>query len=460
MKPTAQCSYLISPSEAQLTRRVAPSLPSRPKGNGVAFAVSRSTRYLRYTAMSLLALFLAASSFAQAPKLLYYGVEAPQIGPVVGSAVATTGSTSTGRSPYIVVATNNAIATGQPVELQFWNDTGSKVVYVATNTWNPEPGGCSSYALATLDSSKIVAACIDIYYNLHLSVWAVTGASASDFYEMGEQSVASSGLGSFGPFGVSVTALSPTEVVTAATDPSQDLRVQTWGIAISGSSATVTQQHTATGGAIWFPYVVALNGTQVVTAADAYTNPATTRTVIAWSVDSSGAITRQKDLSVKSGNTSTISGIALAPLGGLFGNYEVMTVDQVNPSLFGNFTTHVTSWDISTAGVVTGGNSGSGNEENVYSSSVGIAWTPGLYPFTISLATPDSGPNTGHAEQWTFGGGTWSVKDGTNVGGNHPNPPYGVAVASAGSDSTYAYYVVTYTGMGGNVNIQLWSAPF
>jgi hypothetical protein len=442
MKPAAHCSYLTPQSEAPITRQVA-----------------SSTRFLRYLAMSLLPLFMAASSFAQAPKLLYYGVEAPMIGPVVGSAVATTGSTSAGRSPYIVVATNNAISTGQPLQLQFWNDTGSKLAYVSTNIWNPAPGGCSSYSLATLDSGKILAACIDTFYSLHLSVWRVAGTSASDFYEMGEQSVASSGLGGFGYFGVSIAALSPTEVVTATTDPSQDLRVQAWNIAISGSSATVTPQHDAVGGEIWFPYIVALNGTQVVTAADSYTS--SKRTVIAWSVDSSGAITRQKDLTIASGSTSTISGMALGPLGGfLGGGYEVMTVDQVNPSLFGNFTTHVTSWDISAAGVVTGGNSGSGNEQNVYSSSVGIAWTPGLYPFTVSLTTPDSGPTTGHAEQWTFGSGTWSVEDGTNVGGNHPNPPFGVAVASAGSDSSFVYYVVTYTGEGGDVNIQLWSAAF
>jgi hypothetical protein len=408
--------------------------------------------------MSLLALVTAASSFAQAPKLLYHSNEAPAIGPVIGTAVATTGSTGTCcRSPYIVVATNNGTPIGNPLQLQFWNDTGAKLVYVASATWDPGSANCTSYALATLDSSKIVAACIDSFYNLHLSVWAVTGTSPADFYEMGEQSVSSSGLGSFGSFGVSVTALSPTEVVTAAADPSHDLRVQTWSIAVSGSTATVTQQHTATAGEVWFPYVVALNGTQVVTATDSYTS--STREVIAWSVDSSGDITRQSDLKLSSSGTSTMSGIALAPLGGLFGSYEVMTVAQNNPDATDNFSTFVTSWDISSAGVVTGGNKGSGTEQNIYSSSVGIAWTPGLYPFTVSLTTPVSGPTGGRAEQWTYSSPKWTVKDGTNVGGNHPNPPYGVAVASAGSDSTLIYYVVTYTGEGGSVNIQLWSAP-
>jgi hypothetical protein len=459
MKPTAQCSYLVPQSATQGTRQVAESLPS-----GATSAVRSSARYLRYIAMSLLALFLAASSFAQAPKLLYYGVEAPSLGPVVGTAVATTGSTATCcRSPYIVVATNNPTATGEPLQLQFWNDTGSKLVYVTSATWNPAPGGCTSYALGTLDSSKIVAACIDSFNSLHLSVWRVAGASASSFYEMGEQSVSSSGLGSFGDLGVSVTALSPTEVVTAATDPSHDLRVQTWGIAITGSPtepfATVTPQHDAVAGEIWFPFVMALNGTQVVTATDSYTS--STREVIAWSVDSSGDITRQSDLKVGSSGTSTMSGIALAPLGGfLGGGYEVMTIAQNNPDSTGNFSTHVTSWDISSAGVVTGGNSGSGTEQNVYSSSVGIAWTPSLYPFTVSLTTSDSLVDGGRVEQWQYSSPTWSVVHGTNVGGNHPNPPYGVAVAGAGSDSTLTYYVVTYTGVGGDVNIQVWSAPF
>jgi hypothetical protein len=459
MKPAAQCPHLNPFREAQVIRQVSEGLPSSPKGKGLASAVRSSTHYLRYIAMFLLALCIAGSCFAQAPKLLYHGVEAPALGPVVGTAVATTGSTGTCcRSPYIVVATNNGTSIGNPLQLQFWHDTGAKLVYVTSATWNPGSASCTSYALATLDSSKIVAACIDSFYYLHLSVWAVTGTSPADFYEMGEQSVSSSGLGGFGNFGVSVTALSPTEVVTATADPSHDLRVQTWNIAVSGSTATVTQQHTATAGEIWFPYVVALNGTQVVTAADSYTS--SKRTVIAWSVDSSGAITRQKDLTVSSSGTSTMSGIALAPLGGLFGNYEVMTIAQNNPDATYNFSTHVTSWDISTAGVVTGGNSGSGTEQNVYSSSVGIAWTPGLYPFTVSLTTSDSLVEGGRAEQWQYGSPKWSVLHGTNVGGNHPNPPYGVSVAGAGSDSTLAYYVVCYTGTGGDVNIQVWSAPF
>ncbi len=460
MKPAAQCSYLTPLSETQVTRQVAQGLPSGSKGKGVASAVRSSARYLRYIAMSMLVLCMAAGSFAQAPKLLYHGVEAPSLGPVVGTAVATTGSTGTCcRAPYIIVATNNGTPIGNPLQLQFWHDTGAKLVYVTSATWNPGSASCTSYALATLDSSKIVAACVDTFYYLHLSVWAVTGTSPANFYEMGEQSVSSSGLGGFGYFGVSVTALSPTEVVTATADPSQDLRVQTWNIAVSGSTATVTQQHTATAGEIWFPYVVALNGTQVVTAADSYTS--SKRTVIAWSVDSSGAITRQKDLTVSSSGTSTISGLALAPLGGfLGGGYEVMTVAQVNPGLFGNYTTEVKSWDISSAGVVSGGNSGTGTEENVDSSSVGIAWTPSLYPFTVSLTTSDSAIKGGLAEQWTYSSGTWSVLKGTSLGGNHPSPSYGVAVASAGSDSTLTYYVVCYTGTGGDVNIQVWSAPF
>jgi hypothetical protein len=156
-----------------------------------------------------------------------------------------------------------------------------------------------------------------------------------------------------------------------------------------------------------------------------------------------------------------MSGIALAPLGGfLGGGYEVMTVAQNNPDATYNFSTSVTSWDISSAGVVTGGNEGSGTEQNVYSSSVGIAWTPSLYPFTVSLTTSDSLVTGGRVEQWTYSSPKWSVLHGTNVGGNHPNPPYGVSVAGAGSDSTQTYYVVCYTGTGGDVNIQVWSAPF
>jgi hypothetical protein len=448
MKPTAQCSRPIPQSEAQFTHQLA-----------------ESTRFMRYIAMSLLVLFTAASCLAQAPKLLYYGVEAPETGATIGSAVATTGATSAGaRSPYIVVATNNPTPIGMPVQLQFWNDTGSKLDLVTSATWNPYPGGCSSYALATLDSSKIVAACVDTFYNLHLSVWRVAGASASDFYEMGEQSVSSSGLGGFGPMGVSVAALSPTEVVTAATDPSQNLRVQTWNIAITGSSsepfATVTQQHTAIGGGIWFPFIVALNGTQVVTAEDSYTS--SKRTAVSWSVNSSGEITRQKDLTIGSSGTSTMSGIALAPpLGVAFGgDYEVMTVAQNNPDATGNFSTAVTSWDISPAGVVSNANSAAGTEQNFYSSSVGIAWIPSFYSFTVSLTTSDSGVKGGRVEQWQYSSGKWSVVHGTSLGGNQPSPSFGVAVAGAGSDGTLAYYVVTYTDASGDVNIQVWSAPF
>src|SRR5580692_3866296 len=138
MKPSAQCSYPTPDSDTQVTHQVAESLSSVSTRKGAAFIARSSTRYLRYIATCLVPLFLAGSALAQAPKLLYYGVEAPALGPVVGTAVATTGSTGTCcRSPYIVVATDNPTAIGEPLQLQFWNDTGIKLVYVTSATWNP-----------------------------------------------------------------------------------------------------------------------------------------------------------------------------------------------------------------------------------------------------------------------------------------------------------------------------------
>jgi hypothetical protein len=422
---------------------------NRKGGKGGAARAIRSTLgYLRWATLSLSGLFLAASTFAQAPKLLYSYTGGPAVGPVV----ATTAPTSPCcRAAYIVSMSQKGI--GGPVQLYAWNDAGTTLVNLAKENWNPGSGNALAYGIATLDANRVVAAYVDETSTLYLGVWAVGYTTPSVFYLQGQSSITASGpLGPLGSQGVSVTALSSSEVATATEDPAGNLRVQTWNIDSSGS---VTQQSTAVAGSIFYPYIVAINSNQVVTAADALTGD--TRKLIVWKIDSAGGITRQGSLGISnSDSTALLSGIALAPLGGLLGNYEVMTAELA--IINGQTLTEVTSWEISSSGQVTLGAKGTDIEQSA--SAVGIAWTPNLNPFPATLSADKEGYTGGIMEMWKYSGGVWSVFDSNYLSGNQPSSFSTVGVAAEGTDSSRAYFVVAYTGGAGNLNVQVWSAPF
>jgi len=414
---------------------------------GAARVIRASAGYLRWATLSLSVLFLAANALAQAPKMLYYDKEGPAIGPVV----ATTAPTSPCcRAAYIV--SMSQAAAGGPVQLYAWNDAGTMLVNIAKVNWHPGSGNALAYGIATLDANRVVAAYVDENSTLYLGVWAVGYTTPSLFYLQGEGSVTASGpLGPLGSQGVSVTALSSSEVVTATEDPSGDLRVQTWNIGASGS---VTQQSTAVAGSIYYPYVVAINANQVVTAADELS--ANVRKLIVWQIDSAGRITRQGSLGISDTDSEALlSGIALAPLGGFLGNYEVMTVAEA--IINGQILTEVQSWSISSTGQVTKGLTGTDTQQT--DTATGIAWTPNLNPFTATLVK-DASETGGIIEMWKNSGTKWSVFDSNYLPGNAPNALSSVSVAAEGTDSRRAYFVVAYEGAAGNLNVQVWSAPF
>jgi hypothetical protein len=412
-----------------------------------ARAIRASVGYLRWATLSLSVLFLAANALAQAPKMLYYDKEGPAIGPVV----ATTAPTSPCcRAAYIVSMSQTA--PGGPVQLYAWNDAGTMLVNIAKENWHPGSGNALAYGIATLDANRVVAAYVDENSTLYLGVWAVGYTTPSAFYLQGEGSVTASGpLGPLGSQGVSVTALSSSEVVTATEDPSGNLRVQTWNIDASGS---VTQQSTAVAGSIFYPYIVAINGSQVVTAADELS--ANVRKLIVWQINSAGGITRQGSLGISDTDSEALlSGIALAPLGGFLGNYEVMTVAEA--IINGQILTEVQSWSISSTGQVTKGLTGTDTQQT--DTATGIAWTPNLNPFTATLVK-DASETGGIIEMWKNSGTKWSVFDSNYLPGNAPNVLSSVSVAAEGTDSSRAYFVVAYEGAAGKLNVQVWSAPF
>jgi len=414
---------------------------------GAARAIRASVGCLRWATLSLSVLFLAANALAQAPKMLYYDKEGPAMGPVV----ATTAPTSPCcRAAYIVSMSQTG--PGGPVQLYAWNDAGTMLVNIAKQNWNPGRGNALAYGIATLDANRVVTAYADENSTLYLGVWAVGYTTPSLFYLQGEGSVTASGpVGPLGNQGVSVTALSSSEVVTATEDPSGDLRVQTWNISASG---WVTQQSTAVAGSIYYPYVVAINANQVVTAADELS--ANVRKLIVWNIDGSGGITKQGSLGVSDTNSETmLSGIALAPLGGFLGNYEVMTVAEA--IINGQILTEVQSWSISSTGQVTKGLTGTDIQQNDI--ATGIAWTPNLNPFTATLVK-DASETGGIIEMWKNTGTKWSVFESNYLPGNAPNALSSVSVAAEGTDSSRAYFVVVYEGAAGNLNVQVWSAPF
>jgi hypothetical protein len=407
--------------------------------------------YLRLAAVIALCLMMATRACAQNIPSELYGKTA---GSALYAAVATTTPLSSPccRAAYVVTMSNALL--GAPVELIAWHDTGSALVQIATANWNPGAGNTYGYASTTLDANRVVAAYVDEKSTLYVGVWMVGAAKPSALYLQGFGSVAASGTSvQAGISGISITALSSTEVVTAAKDPNGDLRVQTWGIGANGS---VTPQGTAIGGTIQNPYIVAINTTQVVTAVDTQSNE---RKLVAWEIGSGGTITRQGSLAVNEGAGNITTGIALAPLGGILGTYEVMTSNEeyTNDNGCGGsgYAVQITSWTISSAGAVTLGKSQTGGWGcNNYASAT--AWTPSLVPFTVELdfLAPDY---TIVAETWLYTGTGW-IENGI-AGDNTLTDPFGnVAIAAEGTDASgRGYFVTAFPGTGGVLQVQVWS---
>jgi hypothetical protein len=404
-------------------------------------AISKSMGYSRCAIMAVLGLLMAASSFGQVKGLYSYTA-----GQAMLPVVATTASSS--RSSYIV--TMSMAGPGEAMELRAWNDAGSSLVRIGTADWTPGTGPSAfAYAIATLDANRVVAAYVDESSNLYVGVWMVGATNPSPFYLQGMGSTTASG--SLGPTyntGLAITALSATEVVTAAVDPAGNLRVQTWAIDAYGD---VTLQNTEVGGGILDVFMVAINSTQVATAVDANSGDNVIRV---WQIGSGGAITKQGDYSLTGANNIT-TGIALAPLGGLLGNYEVMTSYSHNILSKGvpvGTDLQVMSWSISSAGNVTSGQTGT-DANGAFQSA--IAWTPGVSPVTVSIENTSSGTPESGAEAWKYNETSWSVSSSTNL--TEVTNPGSVALVSEGSSGGSIYYVAAFPDSSGNLRVEVLS---
>jgi hypothetical protein len=427
---------------------------------------ARGTTGYRWAAMLLLALLVTATAFAQ--EALYgYTTTSLVVAPVVATTAPPTGSY---RAQYVV--SMSQIRPNGAVELRAFSDSTTALTRIGDVILDEEP--INAYALATLDANRVVSAYVDNNGTLYVAVWVVGPA---DFYMQGQGSAPSSGFlgiipGFAAPVGVSITALSPTEVATAATDPSGNLRVQTWGISSTGAvTPPQDPQDTAIGGPIAYPYIVAINANQVVTvddtnlASDGVITANSTREVIAWQVNSDGAITRQGSLSVpENGYTS---GLAVGPLGGfLGGGYSVITgsIDQATDEL------EVNEWSISqTGGQVTAGLATSTKNQFCCALIAAVAWSPNLAPFTVVEASAP-GPSTGvYLELWNVENNSWYVF-GSNYdasagyveaeGWDYGAPVGGLAVAAEGIAGSHGYFVVAVTNSALQLVLQVCSAPY
>jgi hypothetical protein len=412
----------------------------------------------RWAAMLLAGPLMASGAFAQT--VLYsYTTTNPGVGALVATTAPPSGSY---RGEYVV--TMSQASTGGAVELRAFRDSTTELTRVGGVTLDEEP--INAYALATLDANRVVSAYVDTTGTLYVSVWSV---GVADFYLQGQNSASSSGilepfLPNSAPLGVSITALSPTEVVTAATDPSGNLRVQTWGISATG--AVTPPQDTAIGGPITYPYIVAINASQVVTVDDTnlhseYPTASSMRELIVWQINSEGGITQQG--SVREPENGLTFGLANGPLGGfLGGGYSVIT-----PSVdVENFSLSVTSWNISqTGGDITQGTTTS--TKNVFSDqwgSAAIAWSPNLAPFSATAGGPAPDGDI-ELELWGIQNNSWypidKVPDFGGPGGYAGDyGVIGVAVAAEGTAGSDGYFVVVFTNASGNVVLQVCSAPY
>lgn len=404
-------------------------------------AISKSMGYSRWAITAVLGLLMAASSFGQVKGLYSYTA-----GQAMLPAVATTASSS--RSSYIV--TMSMAGPGETMELRAWNDAGGYLVRIGTANWTPGTGPSAfAYAIATLDANRVVAAYADESSNLYVGVWMVGATNPSPFYLQGMGSTTASG--SLGPAygaGLAITALSATEVVTAAVDPAGNLRVQTWAIDAYGD---VALQNTEVGGGILNVFMTAINSTQVATAVDSNDGDSVIRV---WQIGAGGAITKQGDYSLTGANNIT-TGIALAPLGGLLGNYEVMTSyahNIVSKGVPVGTELQVRSWGISSAGNVTIGQTGT-DANGAFESA--IAWTPGLNPVTVSMENTSGGTTESAAEAWKYNATSWSVSSSTNI--TEVTNPGSITLVSEGTSGGVNYYVAAFPDSSGNLRVEVLS---
>jgi hypothetical protein len=228
------------------------------------------------TAVASLLLASAAGAWAPAQQLVS---SAPPITwPYNGGFSTAIGVAATVPATYVVVAEANTV---NALEVIAWQNTTSALVQVGIPQVVDTAGISAIYGVAItgLDSTRVVTADIDNTGNLSINTWTVGPAGVA------HQNVNGTGPG-VAYQNVAITSLSSTQVVTAYQQADQTLAVEAWTIGTDGYPTPEGQ--IATGDPAIQVSIAAVNANQVVTAINDTKDLANVLQVATWGVDSAG----------------------------------------------------------------------------------------------------------------------------------------------------------------------------
>ena len=228
------------------------------------------------TAVASLVLATVAAAWALPPQLVSSGTTS---GPYNGGAsralgVATTVPPPGGRAAYVVTAQANS---SNDMVVTAWQNTTPELSDVGFDT--VQGPGVYGIAITGLDSSRVVTADIDFTGNLLINTWSVSSAGVVP------QNGSSTGAG-VAYQNVAITTLTSTQVVTAYQLLDGTLAVEAWTIGADGYPTPALP--IATGDPADQVSIATVNANQVVTAINDETDQAGVLQVATWGVDSTG----------------------------------------------------------------------------------------------------------------------------------------------------------------------------
>jgi hypothetical protein len=291
------------------------------------------------TVVCSLGLAMVSSAWAQNPTYptLLYGTTT-QLPPANQWAIGTTlPSPENPRAQYVVIAEQNA---DSDLEVLAWHDTTSSLV--ATGPAGvAKKHSVTAVAVTGLDSKRVVTADVNHEGVLSIHTWTVGsgGVKREKEYHTAAATASSN---------VSIAALSSTEVATAYETPAGQVTVEAWTIA--GDGLPSPKAVLGTGPSAFEVSIAAVNPHQVITAAGDSTQSLWVNT---WGVDAAGVHAQdqvQTKNAVASPAAETVSvgagrSFQLAPPG--------YVQSAFTPVITPSFQVQVFSWGISDSGTLT-----------------------------------------------------------------------------------------------------------
>ena len=290
------------------------------------------------TVVCSLGLAMVSSAWAQTYPALLYGTTT-QLPPSNQWAIGTTLPTPANPSAqYVVIAEQNA---NNDLEVLAWHNTLSSLVATAP-AGIAKKTGVTGVAVTGLDSHRVVTADVTSDGVLSIHTWTVGagGVKREKEYHTAAATASSS---------VSIAALSSTEVATAYVTPAGPVIVEAWTIA--GDGLPSPKAVLGTGPSAFEVSIAAVNPHQVITAAGDSTQSLWVNT---WGVDAAGVHAQDQ---VQTKNTVASPALETVAVGagrsfhltGVPGYVQAAFTPVITP----DYQVQVFAWGISDSGTLT-----------------------------------------------------------------------------------------------------------